>query len=207
VKTGIDNAGKFLHCKNISCYNIFYLNLGWVIMKTKVVFVTFVSVLFCSLFVGTAYPAGPDNTFAFPFTFSTEDIYGRKVTEKSLGEKEVFFVHYLATWCPPCVREMPDVATIAKKYGDRVGFIGLLDDFDDNKAAAIRLVERTGITFIMIDAEHSELSKLLQMLQSGYVPTSILIGRNGNIIGEQIIGAYGLKYADFIDRAIGTPAR
>lgn len=169
-------------------------------MKTKVTIVAFVLMFSCGLFVGTVNAA--PNTFTFPYAFTAEDIYGRRVTEKSLGEKELYFVHYLATWCPPCVREIPDLATIAKKYGDRVGFIGLLDDYDDNKAAAIRLVENAGIPFILVDAEHRDFTRLLQMVQSGYVPTTILIGRDGKIIGDQIVGAYGLNYAAFIDKAL-----
>jgi len=152
-------------------------------------------------FIGTVVAAS--NTFPFPYVFSAEDIYGKRVTEKTLGEKEIFFVHYFATWCPPCVREMPDLAAIAKKYGDRVGFIGLLDDYAENKAAAIRLAENSGVPFFMVDAEHSDFRNLLKMVQSGYVPTTILIGKDGKVIGEQIVGAYGLKYANYIDKALG----
>ena len=170
-------------------------------MKTKMTFLALVFMFCGGLFIGTVNAA--PNTFTFPYAFTTEDIYGKRVTEKSLGEKELFFVHYFATWCPPCVREMPDLATVAKKYGGRVGFIGLLDHYDTNKAAAIRLAENSGVPFIMVNAEHSDFRNLLKMVKSGYVPTSILIGRDGKIIGEQIVGAYGLKYANFIDKALG----
>jgi thiol-disulfide isomerase/thioredoxin len=170
-------------------------------MKTKMMFLALVF-LFCGgSFIGTVNAAS--NPFPFPYAFSAEDIYGKRVTEKSLGEKELFFVHYLATWCPPCVREIPDLVTIAKKYGDRVGFIGLLDDYDTNKAAAVRLAESAGVPFIMVDAGHSDFRNLLQMVKSGYVPTTILIGRDGKIIGNQIVGAYGLKYANYLDKALG----
>jgi len=169
-------------------------------MKAKMTFLALVFIFYCGSFVDTVNAAS--NTFIFPYAFSAEDLYGKRVTERSLGEKEVFFVHYLATWCPPCVREIPDLAAVAKKYGNRVGFIGLLDDYSTNKAAAIRLAENAGIPFIMVDADHSDFSNLLRMVQSGYVPTSILIGRDGKIIGEQIVGAYGLNYANFIDRAL-----
>jgi len=170
-------------------------------MKIKMIFMVLMF-LFCSgSFIGTVSAAS--NTFIFPYAFTTDDIYGKRVTEKSLGEKEIFFVHYFATWCPPCVREMPDLASIAKKYGDRVGFIGLLGDYATNKAAAVRLAESSGVPFIMVNAEHSDFRNLLKMVQSGYVPTSILIGRDGKIIGEQIVGAYGLKYANFLDKALG----
>ena len=170
-------------------------------MNTKLKFFVFALVLCCCVFTGTVY--AQSRTFTFPYAFTAQDLYGRTVTERSLGEKEVFFVHYFATWCPPCIGELPDLAAIAKRYGGRVGFIALLDDYQDNKAAAIRLAENAGIPFIMVDAEHSNFRTLLQMVQSGYVPTTILVGRDGNVIGDQIIGAYGPGYASYIDRALG----
>jgi thiol-disulfide isomerase/thioredoxin len=170
-------------------------------MKTKFSLLILVFFFCCSPFIVTVDASS--NTFFFPYAFSAEDIYGKRVTEKSLGEKEIFFIHYFATWCPPCVREMPDLASIAKTYGNRVGFIGLLDDYDTNKAGAIRLAENSGIPFIMVNAGHSDFKNLLSMVRSGYVPTSILIGRDGKVIGGQIVGAYGLKYANFIDKALG----
>ncbi|MDR2953298.1 MAG: hypothetical protein LBU82_08670, partial [Treponema sp.] len=75
--------------------------------------------------------------------------------------------------------------------------------YRENKAAAIRLVERTGLPFIMADAEDSDFSTLLRMVESGYVPTTVLIGKDGKLIGDQIVGAYGPNYADFIDKALG----
>jgi len=169
-------------------------------MKKKMIVAAFIFIFGCGFFIGTVNAVS--NTFTFPYKFTTLDIYGKRVTEKSLGEKELYFVHYLATWCPPCVKEMPELAYISRKYGNRVGFIGLLDDYDTNKEAAIRLVESAGIPFIMIDAEHNELRNLLKMVQSGYVPTTILIGRDGKIIGEQIVGSYGLDYVGFIEKAL-----
>jgi len=169
-------------------------------MKKKMTFVALVLMFNCCIFIGTVN--AQQNTFTFPYKFTTEDIYGKQVTEKSLGEKELYFVHYFATWCPPCVKEMPDLAYIAKKYGNRVGFIGLLDDYDTNRAVAIRLVENAGIPFIMVDAEHKDFKNLLKLVQSGYVPTTILIGRDGKIIGGQIVGSYGLDYAGFIEKAL-----
>jgi thiol-disulfide isomerase/thioredoxin len=170
-------------------------------MKTKLILAAFIFMFGCGLFPNTVY--AQSTAFAFPYVFSAEDLYGRTVTEKSLGEKEIFFVHYFATWCPPCVRETPDLAVIAKRYGDKVGFIALLDDYQDNKAGAVRLAESAGISFIMVDAGHRDFKTLLSMVQSGYVPTTILIGRDGKVIGEQIVGAKGLGYASFIDRALG----
>jgi thiol-disulfide isomerase/thioredoxin len=163
-------------------------------MKRKV----FIIAIMLTLFTVMVYA----ETFPFPYIFSARNLRGTEVTEKSLGEKELFFVHYWATWCGPCVKEMPDLAAIAKKYGDRVGFIALLDDYSDSRAAAVRITELSGISFTMVDANHKDFRSLLQMVQSGYVPTTILIDKNGKIVGKQIIGAYGKGYERFIDEAL-----
>jgi thiol-disulfide isomerase/thioredoxin len=164
------------------------------IMKRK----SFIAVFMLTLLSGIIYA----ESFTFPYTFTARNLYGTEVTEKSLGEKELFFVHYWATWCGPCIMEMPDLAAITRKYSDKVGFIALLDDYSDSRNAAIKITEESGVSFTMVDANHRDFRTLLQMLQSGYVPTTILIDKNGKVVGKQIIGAYGKGYGDFIDEAL-----
>ena len=139
---------------------------------------------------------------AFPIAFSAKDLYDNDVTEASLGEKEIFFVHYWATWCGPCVTEMPDIAEVAEKYGDRVGFLGLLDDYSDNRQGAVNIKESSGVNFITVDANTQGLEGVLAMLRTGYVPTTVILDRNCDMIGEAIIGAHGAGYAQFLDAAL-----
>jgi len=147
-------------------------------------------------------PKANDKTFAFPFSFTAKDIYGDEVTEASLGEKELFSVHYWATWCQPCVKEMPELSKVAEEYGGKVGFIALLDDYDSGISAAKRIAQSSNTPFVSVDAHNEDLRALLKMVQSGYVPTTILIDKNGNIVGEQIIGSYGSGYGKLIDEAL-----
>lgn len=142
---------------------------------------------------------------AFPFAFAAEDLYGNPVTEKSLGEKRLFFVHYWATWCPPCVGEMPELAEIAVGYSGEVGFFALLDDYTSNADGAVTIAQSAGVpdSFIMVDAGAPGLEGLRSMLDSGYVPTTVLIGPDGGMLGSQLIGSYGKKYADVLDEYLG----
>jgi len=147
---------------------------------------------------------GPNQAagYAFPFTFTGTDLYGNTVTEESLGEPQIFFVHYWATWCPPCVNEMPDLAKLAKEYEGRVGFIALLDDYSSNLSGAKRITDSAGMpsSFIMVDANTSGLGTLLSMVQSGYVPTTVIIGGDGRMLGDQLIGSLGGGYAAYLDK-------
>jgi len=136
--------------------------------------------------------------FVFPFTFAATDLYGNTVTEATLGEKEVYFVYYWATWCGACVRGLPALAKIAEDYSDRVGFIGLLDDYKSNLAGAKKAVESAGIpdSFIMINARLPEVSDIYELVQSGYLPTSFILSVDDQI---GLVGSYGEKFADYLD--------
>jgi len=122
---------------------------------------------------------------AFPFSFSTLDLHGNPVTEESLGQKELFFVYFWTTWCPSCVRAIPGLEELAQEFSDRVGFLTLLGDFTANQATAISITE--GTSFITVDANIDDFFYLMELLDSGFVPTSAIIGAEG-MIGEQIVG-------------------
>jgi len=149
--------------------------------------------------------ATSDGRGGFPFSFTAKDLYGNTVSEADLGRKQLFFVHYWATWCPPCVAEMPQLAEIATAYASDVGFIALLSDYSSNLSGAVRLTENSKIpaSFIMVDERVPELADLLQMVSSRYVPTSIIITPSGEMLGEQLIGAYGKGYGGILDEFLG----
>jgi thiol-disulfide isomerase/thioredoxin len=158
--------------------------------------------------VPTETPTPASNpTVSFPYPFTATDLYGNTVTEQSFGDKSVFFVHFWGTWCPPCVSEMPDLAIVAQNYSDRVGFIALLDDYSNNISGAKTITENAGIpsSFIMVDAYTSGLEEVLELLSSGYVPTTVIIYKdnNGNwTSSDQLIGALGSGYANVLDAVL-----
>jgi thiol-disulfide isomerase/thioredoxin len=138
----------------------------------------------------------------FLYAFTAPDIYGNTITEADLGEKEVFFVYHWATWCSACVNGMADLAEAAQRYQDRVGFIGLLDDYDSNLEGAVNIVESAGIpeSFFMVDANEPSISHLLSMTSTGYLPSTLLIfhgeplqphiGSNKDLLDEFFAGYY-----------------
>ena len=60
-------------------------------------------------------------------------------TEINLEEKfkdQVVFINFWATWCPPCIAEMPTIEKLYQKYKDKIGFamisnedIAMIEDF------------------------------------------------------------------------------
>ena len=54
-------------------------------------------------------------------------------------------VNFFASWCPPCVREMPEFQAVFESLDGEVAFLGLSQDQTPEDALA--LVERTGVTY------------------------------------------------------------
>ena len=147
-------------------------------------------------------PAPTANPFPFPFAFNAEDLHGNPVTQDALGEKEAFFIYFWTTWCPGCVDSMPDLASLARTYGDRVGFLLLLGDFETGRDTAIQIKENAGVPLLTVDAQHSDLQGVRALVNSGFVPTSIIIGKDGAPLVEQIVGGGLQRFTDAINSAL-----
>ena len=68
--------------------------------------------------------------------FVLKDTQGQTQSLEALKGRWVV-VNFWATWCAPCVKEIPEFAEFAKAQGDKVRVIGVaLDWYDDDKPTA-----------------------------------------------------------------------
>jgi thiol-disulfide isomerase/thioredoxin len=137
-----------------------------------------------------------DRGFGQILPFSATDLDGGLVTQDVFGEKSITFINYWATWCGPCRSELPDFPEMYEKYKDQVTFMTIVDDGKDN-ADAKRLTEQylTGYINLLPTME------LVSAIESGYVPTTVIVGSEGHLLVDKIIGAVG-DYSEYIDAAL-----
>lgn len=57
-----------------------------------------------------------------PFSYKLTTLEGEHVN-KQIGHGNVVFISYWATWCPPCIAEMPSIQSLYEDYGDKVDFL------------------------------------------------------------------------------------
>lgn len=77
---------------------------------------------------------------------------GRTATLATYRGKPVL-VNLWATWCAPCVKEMPTLDTAATTLGERVPVVAISQDLDPNKATAFLAARRFTALQPMLDPE------------------------------------------------------
>lgn len=108
--------------------------------------------------------------------FELSTIEGRKVKLSDLKGK-VVMVNFWATWCQPCIKEMPLFVKIYERYKDR-GFEILaisVDELED-RPKIISFVDRLKINFPILYDEG-----IAKLYEAKSFPTTVFIGKQGNI--------------------------
>jgi cytochrome c biogenesis protein CcmG/thiol:disulfide interchange protein DsbE len=88
-------------------------------------------------------------------------------------------VNFWATWCTPCVQEMPLLEAAHSKWGSKVQFIGI--DRQDYKPDAINFAAKAHVTYPLASDPNATLDGAYRLRG---MPTSVFIDRDGRIIDE-----------------------
>jgi len=127
--------------------------------------------------------------------FATTDMAGNPVNEEIFSGHKLTMVNIWATFCGPCIEEMPDLSLLQKEYGDDFQIIGIVVDaadkngnvLPDKKADAAAIIETTGADYLHLLPSRSLNQVHLNDVQS--VPETIFVDENGNQIGDRYFGA------------------
>ena len=88
---------------------------------------------------------------------------------------QVVFVNLWATWCPPCIAEMPSIQELYKDYKNDIVFLMISDE---NSEVIKRFLEKHDYNFEV----QQPLSDSPERLKSKSIPRTFLIDKGGNII-------------------------
>ena len=97
-------------------------------------------------------------------------------------------LNFWASWCQPCIQEMPDFQRLQEQYGDRIAMIGVNDGED--LATATEFAGRTGVRYrILIDPPKSLTDGPYRLIGR---PTTYYIDAQG-IIRDIRVGEHDLE--------------
>jgi thiol-disulfide isomerase/thioredoxin len=132
-----------------------------------------------------------------PMEISGTLLNGKPFDPQSLAGK-VVLVDFWATWCGPCVAELPNVLEQYEKY-HKDGFEVVGISLDQDRAALEKFVDEQKLPWPIL-FEESKGDGWQHPLATYYgisgIPTVILIGRDGNVI---TLNARGEKLGEQLD--------
>ena len=144
----------------------------------------------------------------------TVDIDGKEFSGKDFSDYDLTMVNVFATWCSPCVQEIPDLAEIQKEMKDKgVNIVGVVTDTVDQtgenqealeKAKLIR--ERSKAEYPFLIPDKSNFNGRLSGIQA--FPETFFVDKKGQIVGETYSGSHNKKaWLEIIEKELAKVQR
>lgn len=128
-----------------------------------------------------------------------KDVNGRIFGLEDLKGK-VVFLNSWATWCPPCVAEMPSIDNLRKSYVNEDSIVFLMIDADGDFKKARAFMSKSGYDLPVYVAA----SQIPESVFGDSLPTTVILDKKGNIVfrHEGAADYASQKMKDFIDALI-----
>ena len=115
--------------------------------------------------------------------FTLEDTQGNKITLSELRGK-VVMVNFWATWCPPCIEEMPSMERLNNFMADE-DFVMLAINTEKNGRSVVpEFLKKTPYAFSILYDDQMTVQKKYGVYK---FPESFIVGKDGTVV-EKIIG-------------------
>ncbi len=110
---------------------------------------------------------------------------------------KVIFMNFWASWCPPCIAEMPTIQSLyVQTHSDKVAFVMI--SLDENPGKAKDYIQRKAYTFPVFFPA----GNFPAQYESRTIPTTFVISPDGKIVMERkgLANYSGQQFIDFIKR-------
>lgn len=102
------------------------------------------------------------------------DFNGNRLNFKDF-ESKIILVNYWATWCPPCVAEMPSFQNLYDDYKDKIVFLFIAND---EKSRVEKFIENKNYHIPV----YFKITEGPAEMQSNSLPTTYIINKEGEIV-------------------------
>ncbi|MDA0837641.1 MAG: redoxin family protein [Planctomycetota bacterium] len=139
-----------------------------------------------------------------PMEIKGKDLSGEEFDLAKLKGK-VVLVDFWATWCGPCIAELPNVKRHYASYHDK-GFEVVGISLDTQKAKVEKFIKDNSISWPTLFSEDSNANGWDHPLASYYgimsIPKAILVNKEGKVVS---LNARGTELARLLEESLGEP--
>ncbi len=136
-----------------------------------------------------ANTAQQDETEAVSLKFTAKDLDGNDVDDSIFANTKLTMMNVWATFCNPCIKEMPELGELAAAGGTDYQIIGVCADLDgteDMLATAKDTVSKTNASYLHLQPSESLMPVLTA---TSAVPVTFFFDSEGKLVGQGIMGA------------------
>lgn len=101
-----------------------------------------------------------------------------KVYDFNAARDKVVLVNFWATWCPPCLAEMPDMQRLYESYGDKVVFLFVTGEEPEKVKAFLRKKEWDLPVY-------TPMTKVPEKMYSESIPATWILDKKGNMVVQK----------------------
>lgn len=110
---------------------------------------------------------------------SFKDKSGKTVSLSSLKGK-VVFINFWATWCPPCIHEMPSINKLKQSFKDNDDIVFLMVDVDNKIEKSTAFMKDKGYDLpVYVPA-----GDIPQDYLGSAIPTTVILDKSGDMIAR-----------------------
>jgi len=91
---------------------------------------------------------------------------------------KVVFINFWATWCPPCIAELPSINALYLKSQADSNLVFLTVDADNDFSKSVRFMQRHHLSVPLVKANTAVPENML----GGSIPTTVIIDKSGAMV-------------------------
>lgn len=108
--------------------------------------------------------------------YNYRDTSGNIIALSGLKNK-VVFANYWATWCPPCLAEMPSMNKLYMRFKNNPNIVFIMVDTDNDLPRSIAYMKANHYSLPLYTA----VDKFPDALLDGTIPTTLIFGKDGKL--------------------------
>ena len=112
------------------------------------------------------------------YNWELQDLDGKMLKLEDTRTEKVLLVNFWATWCPPCVAEMPSLQRLYEDYNDKIQFVFVSNE----KTAKIKtFLKKKGFTMPI----YNHYNTMPSEFDVSKIPTTFIISKGGQIVVQE----------------------